>query len=208
MSDLTHPLFLELHSSRYLLLHLWLSHHSVTDGLLFSATRTTFLHIHVAAPLTPPTAQVLQGSGSFCLESERGGHVDTMRGRDSESFGHTLLEPRAVLIIEASSYRPAASFPGSAAPPTDHSAQPGSPYPSTKGRWSWGPFTLLPLGGRVGCLAFLPPATWVFSSQQGARKAPRDLARSLSAHASRPCRSLRSRARSCLRKPRLGMMPR
>lgn len=29
-----------------------------------------------------------------------------------------------------------------------------------------------------------------------------------SPHASRPCRSLRSRARSCLKKPRLGMMPR
>lgn len=99
-----------------------------------------------------------------------------MRGSDSESFGYTLLEPRAVGIIEPSStYSPAASFPGQQPPQTTLPNLALHPNPQ-RATVVLGLFTLLPLGedGLSGLSTTLPPG---FSLPKlGARKPPRDLA--------------------------------
>lgn len=142
---------------------------------------------------------------SFCLESERGKHLNTMRGRDSESLGMPCWN----LVLSSSQNHLTAQLL-----PSRVSSPHLSPCPNwlsipfhKESQWPWGPSRSCHWG-RMGCMAFLLPVSWVFSSQLGARKPPRNLAGFPSHHASRPCRSLRSRARSCLKKPRLGMMPR
>lgn len=158
-------------------------------------------------PLKPHTAQVLRSSGPFVWNVREGKHLHTMRGRGSESLGPpcwnlVLSNRRTSVYLQPSCFLPRVSSPHLPHGPTwvsipfhnEDSGLGALPSPAT--------------GGRMGCLTFLPPATWVSSSQPGARKPPRNLARFPFPHASRPCRSLRSRARSCLKNPRLGMMPR
>lgn len=146
---------------------------------------------------------------------EKGEHVGTKRRRGYKSPGpggalagiQWCADPRTNFCRQPSCFLPCwtpscVSIPlPTLTPHPTRTKSNGAPHLS--------PLRLLPTGedGLSGPLAICHLGLLSPAGSQG--PTPR-LARPPfpAPHASRPCRSLRSRARSCLKKPRLGMMPR
>lgn len=162
------------------------------------------LHHHIQIPCTSPGQR-----GPFCFDKgERGTPGHKGEGREALShWGHQLdsesnggLNPRTNFCLQPSCSLLGVHHTLALTPhPITTSSNGGtmlqpSRSPAYKRGWGLWASPYLSLG-------LLSPA-----GSQG----PTHLAQTPcpTPQASRPCRSLRSRARSCLKKPRLGMMPR
>lgn len=121
---------------------------SPTLSPLFSATCTpsfTSLLLHADTPGTPHCSGTAQ-QWSLCLEWERG---ETLAHNERKGVLSHWAHPVGIWCCpnrRTSFYlQPSCFLPGLAAP-TYHTAQSGSPSPSTMRTVAWGPFPLLPLG--------------------------------------------------------------
>lgn len=161
------------------------------------------LRHHIQIPCTSAGQR-----GPFCSDKRERGNTWAQRGEGALS--HTSgalaaiqrgLNPRTDFCLQPSCFLPWSA-------PTWVSITPHPIKANSNGGTMLQP-SLSP-AYRRGCVLWASPYLSLGLLSPTGSQGPMHLARTPfpTPQASRPCRSLRSRARSCLKKPRLGMMPR